>query len=311
MENKSHALIAGIFTLVLLVAGILLAMWFNRDRVERVPYEMATKLSVPGLNPQADVRYRGLDVGKVDEITFDPKVPGQILIHISVKPDTPVTTSTYGVLGYQGVTGIAYVQLDDDGVNPVKLPSSKDQIARIAMRPSLLDNLQNRGLAILKQTEELTLRLNTLMTPENQALMLGAFTNVSKAAIAIETIPRQLEPTLSTLPALTAQANRTLVSVNTLSGDVSKLTNNLNGLSNKLQSPDGALDRLALTIDQLGSVASRIELEALPLSGDARSTLRALDRTLETFNNRPQSILFGAGPATPGPGEAGFVAPAR
>ncbi|MFT5963185.1 MAG: phospholipid/cholesterol/gamma-HCH transport system substrate-binding protein, partial [Burkholderiaceae bacterium] len=45
MENKSHALMAGLFTLALLVAGILLAMWFNRDRVARVPYEMATKLS--------------------------------------------------------------------------------------------------------------------------------------------------------------------------------------------------------------------------------------------------------------------------
>ncbi|NDP59202.1 MAG: MCE family protein, partial [Oxalobacteraceae bacterium] len=197
MENKSHALMAGIFTLALLVAGILLAMWFNRDRIERVPYEMATKLSVPGLNPQADVRYRGLDVGKVDEIIFDPNVPGQILVHISVRPDTPMTQSTYGVLGYQGVTGIAYVQLDDDGSKPVKLTSSKQSLARIEMRPSLFDNLQTRGLVILQQTEALTLRLNRLLTPDNQAVMLGAFSDISKAAIALESIPARLEPTLS------------------------------------------------------------------------------------------------------------------
>lgn len=311
MENKSHALMAGIFTLVLLVAGILLAMWFNRDRVVRVPYEMATKLSVPGLNPQADVRYRGLDVGKVDEIIFDPNVPGQILVHISVKPDTPMTQSTYGVLGYQGVTGIAYVQLDDDGSKPVKLASSKDKLARIEMRPSLFDNLQTRGLAILKQTEALTLRLNNLMTPDNQAVMLGAFSDISRAAIAIESIPQKLEPTLSRLPALTTQASQTLASVNTLSIDAGKLASNLNGMTTLLQAPDGTLDRLALTVDQLGSVASRIELEILPLGSDARSTLRAVNRTLDTFNSRPQSILFGAAPGAPGPGEAGFVVPAR
>ena len=46
---------------------MLIGLWLNRDRVERVPYEIATKLSIPGLNPQAAVRYRGLDVGKVDE----------------------------------------------------------------------------------------------------------------------------------------------------------------------------------------------------------------------------------------------------
>ncbi|NDP58131.1 MAG: MCE family protein, partial [Oxalobacteraceae bacterium] len=37
----------------------------------------------------------------------------------------------------------------------------------------------------------------------------------------------------------------------------------------------------------------------------------AVNRTLETFNNRPQSILFGAAPGAPGPGEAGFAAPVR
>ena len=309
MENKAHALIAGIFTLVMLVAGILLAMWFNRDRVVRIPYEMATKLSVPGLSPQADVRYRGLDVGKVDEITFDPGVPGQILVHISVKPNTPITHSTYGVLGYQGVTGIAYVQLDDDGTKSTKLKSSKSQIARIEMRPSLLDNLQNRGLAILKQTEELTMRFNRLLTPENQSLMLDAFNTVSKAASAIETIPHQLEPTLEKLPALTRQADRTLNSINSLSHDVAGLSKNINGLTNKLQAPDGTVDRLGVAADQLGAAAAKVELEVAPLAGDARSTMHALDRSLDTVNNRPQSILFGTGALPPGPGEAGFVAP--
>ncbi|EGF32271.1 ABC-type transport system [Oxalobacteraceae bacterium IMCC9480] len=311
MENKSHALMAGIFTLALLVAGILLAMWFNRDRIERVPYEMATKLSVPGLNPQADVRYRGLDVGKVDEIIFDPNVPGQILVHISVRPDTPMTQSTYGVLGYQGVTGIAYVQLDDDGSKPVKLTSSKQSLARIEMRPSLFDNLQTRGLVILQQTEALTLRLNRLLTPDNQAVMLGAFSDISKAAIALESIPARLEPTLSRLPALTTQASGTLASIQRLSDDTGKLVNNFSGMATRLQAPDGTLDRLALTVDQLGSVAGRIELKILPLGDEASSTLHAVNRTLETFNNRPQSILFGAAPGAPGPGEAGFAAPVR
>jgi phospholipid/cholesterol/gamma-HCH transport system substrate-binding protein len=272
---------------------------------------MATKLSVPGLSPQADVLYRGLDVGKVDEIIFDPAVPGQILVRISVKPDTPITHSTYGVLGYQGVTGIAYVQLDDDGSQPTKLTTSKQHIARIEMRPSLLDNLQNRGLAILKQTEELTLRFNRLMTPENQTLMLGAFNSVSKAATAIETIPRQLEPTLSKLPALTAQADRTLNSVTALSRDVSALSKNVNTLATRLQAPDGTVDRLGSAADQLGSAAIKVDLAVTPLASDARSTLHTFNRTLDTFNTRPQSILFGTGNLPPGPGENGFVAPAH
>jgi len=107
MENRSHALMTGFFTIALLVATVLAGIWFNRDRVERVPYEIATVQSIPGLNPQAAVRYRGLEVGKVDEIIFDKTKTGQILIRLSVDKEAPVTNTTFATLGYQGVTGIA------------------------------------------------------------------------------------------------------------------------------------------------------------------------------------------------------------
>lgn len=309
MENKSHALLAGLFTLVMLIIAILLALWFNRDRVQWVPYEIATKLSVPGLNPQAAVRYRGLDVGRVDKITFDPAAPGQILIRISVKPDTPITLSTYGTLGYQGVTGIAYVQLDDDGTRPIRAISSKDQVARIALRPSLFDNLQTRGMAILEQTETLTRRLNTLASPENQKTMLAAFDNLSRAAIAIETIPHQLEPTLATLPALSDAAQKSLSSITSLSKDASILSGNLNAFTSQLQAPGGPLQTFTLSAERFGSVANQFQLDVLPLAHDAQSTLRSLNRTLEAFNQHPQSLLFGASRIPPGPGETGFQAP--
>lgn len=311
MENKAHALIAGLFTIVLLTAAILIGVWFNRDREERVPYQIATKLSVPGLNPQADVRYRGLDVGKVDEISFDPQVVGQILVHISVRPDTPITQSTFATLGYQGVTGIAYVQLDDDGSRPVKLHSSSQQVARIEMRPSLFDQLQTRGLAILQQTEEVAKSLNNMLNPANQKAILTAFDNVSKAATEIETIPRQLQPTLAKLPAMTNQAQQTLSSLNTLSKDASALANSLNGITTKLQAPGGTIATITDTAERLGSVAARLEHDTLPLANDARSSIRALNRTLDTISERPQSVLFGAPVIAPGPGEAGFTAPSK
>lgn len=303
MENKSHALIAGLFTLLLLAVAIAGALWLNRDREVRVPYELATKLSVPGLNPQAAVRYRGLDVGRVDEISFDPQVPGQILIQMSVKPDTPITRSTYGTLGYQGVTGIAYVQLDDDGSNPVRVNSSKGQIARIEMRPSLFDNLQSKGMAILNQAEELTKRFNVLLNDENQKTLLTSFESIGKAAGAIGEIPAQLKPTLDKMPALATEAQRSLQAITKLSGDVNTLTASLGGAN-------GPFAKISRSADSVAIAAGRIENDFLPLTNDARASLRIFNRTLENFNDRPQSILFGGTPATPGPGEAGFAVPA-
>ncbi|TFW21137.1 MlaD family protein, partial [Duganella callida] len=145
MENRSHALTTGFFTIVLLIAAILYGLWFNRDRVERVPYVIATAQSIPGLNPQAPVRYRGLEVGRVGGIAFDPKVAGQILVTLNINTDAPITTTTFAALGYQGVTGIAFIQLDDDKTGSPLLPSSSDHPARIPLRQGLLDQLDKRG----------------------------------------------------------------------------------------------------------------------------------------------------------------------
>lgn len=306
MENKSHALAAGLFTIAMLIAAVLAGLWFNRDRIEYVPYQIATKQSIPGLNPQAAVRYRGLDVGKVDDISFDPKVVGQILVHISVRPDTPITRSTFATLGYQGVTGIAYIQLDDDGSQRVKLESAPDNVARIEMRPSLFDQLQNRGLAILQQTEEVAKRINNLLQPANQEKILAAFDAIGNAADQLEAIPRQLQPTLQRMPALTAQAQQTLGTINTLSRDASGLVNNLDRLSTSLQQPTGPIASITHSVDRVGMLAERLEYDLAPLTSDLGVTLRSLTRTLDNLNDRPQSILFGGARAQPGPGEDGF-----
>ncbi|MGK5027157.1 MlaD family protein [Janthinobacterium sp. RB2R34] len=319
MENRSHALLTGFFTLTLLVAAILFGIWFNRDRVERVPYLLATTLSVPGLNPQAAVRYRGLEVGKVDAIDFDTQKAGQILVHISVAPDTPVTNTTFATLGYQGVTGIAYIQLDDESVGSKLLGTSKERPSPIPLRAGLLDQLEKRGKRILDQAEQITNKVNNLLSDENQQAMLGAFTEVGKTAKAFGEIPKQLQPTLQQLPQLTDETRKSIASIKQAGENVTELSQTWKKLGTDLQAPGGMLDNVNGTVARVGrsveSVASGVSLEVLPqvieLSGEARSSMRALKTTMSTLNEQPQSILFGAPDIPPGPGEPGFSAPAK
>lgn len=319
MENRSHALMTGLFTIALLIAAVLFGVWFNRDRVQRVPYLLATTLSVPGLNPQAAVRYRGLDVGKVDAIDFDRTVAGQILVHLSVNPDTPITKTTFAMLGYQGVTGIAYVQLDDESVGSQLLATNAGNPARIELRPGLIDQLEKRGKQILDQAQEVTAKVNDLLSPANQKAMLGAFDDVSKAAREFGALPKQLEPTLAQLPALTNQARDSLSAFEAFSKDARQVSNTWNQLGVNLQAPGGAIDKVTGTVDRVGgaveSITGSVELEVLPhvvdLSDETRSSMRVLKHTMEGLNERPQSILFGAPATPPGPGETGFVAPTK
>lgn len=311
MENRSHALIAGFFTIALLILAIFIAIWLGRDKIQRTPYEIVTKSAVSGLNLQAAVRYKGIKVGNVTDIDFDDKNPGQLILRLEVIPDTPVTNATFATLAYQGVTGIAFVQLDEDKTAGASVPLAQDGTTqRIPLRPGVMQNLEERGLAILTQTEELTRRINSLLDPKSRQTMISAVDNINKAAEAWQALPNKLNPSLDKLPGLIDQTQNTLNTVSVLSKDASRFTNNLNQLTTQLQSADGPIARFNLALDQL---SNGVTMETLPriqsLTGEARSSLRSLNRTTENLNDRPQSILFGNPPAAPGPGEAGFVAP--
>ncbi|GAB3407877.1 MlaD family protein [Massilia agilis] len=308
MENRSHALMTGIFTIALLIAAVLAGIWLNRDRSETVPYEIVTTQSIPGLNPQAVVRYRGLEVGRVNDIMFDPRVTGQILIKLSVDNDTPVTTTTFASLGYQGVTGLAFLQLDDDRTGSPILQSDPKRVARIPMRPGLLDQIEKRGLAILDKTEKITESLDRLMSPQNQQTIIGAFDSIGKTAAAYGELPKRLEPTLDKLPALATKLDQTAASVNALA-------HNYDSLATRLQAKDGPLERLNGAIGSLQGAASGLEMQTLPhlteMTDEAKASLRAVKRTANSLSDRPQSILFGGPSPQPGPGEPGFVAPTK
>ena len=319
MENRSHALMTGFFTIALLIAAVLAGLWFNRDRVERVPYRIGTTESIPGLNPQATVRYRGLEVGKVDDISFNPAITGQIVIRLSVDPEAPVTKTTFASLGYQGVTGIAFIQLDDEKTGSPLLASDKNQVATIPLRPGLLDQLEKRGLVILNKTEEITAQLGKLVAPGNQKIMLDAFDKIGKTAEAYGQLPKQLEPTLKRLPELTVKAEQSMAAFNDLSASAAKAVRNYDQLATNLQAPGGPIERLTQTVDRVGGalegVTRDLELQTLPhvvaMTDEARTSLRAVKRTATSLSDRPQGLLFGAASASPGPGEPGFIAPTK
>jgi phospholipid/cholesterol/gamma-HCH transport system substrate-binding protein len=64
MENKSHALAAGLFVLVVTALLVGLGIWLTRDRGNYQSYELSTGEGVAGLQPQAAVRYKGVSVGR-------------------------------------------------------------------------------------------------------------------------------------------------------------------------------------------------------------------------------------------------------
>jgi phospholipid/cholesterol/gamma-HCH transport system substrate-binding protein len=315
MENKSHAFWAGLFAIGLTLAIGLAVFWFNLDRAVRVPYDLISRSAVTGLTTDAAVRYRGLDVGKVQSLRFDPAHPGQIIVRILVDKNAPITHSTFGSLALQGVTGLAFVQLDDTGADPTPVPSSAKHVARLPMRPGLFEQLQERGGVLLHELENVATRADSMLSPEVQTQLMASMASIQRAADAVTELSHDAGPAAKALPRTLAELKRTLASTNAL---VTNLNAPRGPLYTNLDKLGQAADRAGLAITQLDAslegLSARMDYETLPrvnaLAGDVGAAARSLDQAAAVFSTSPRSVLFGVSPAAPGPGEAGFAWPA-
>lgn len=329
MESRAHAIVAGLFTVLLGIGVVAAALWFSREDYAHVTYVLESKYSVTGLNPQAAVRLRGVQIGKVSGIEFDPADPRLILINISVRSGSLITRGTTAQLNLQGITGTSYVNLEDDGKQPEFLPPASDKASRIAVRRSLFDEVADSGSDILYQALQVTKQLQTLLSDANQAQLVGAIKSVQTMSDQVAALTQALAPGAKSLPALAndarkvmAGADRALVDVTPALQEAKTTLASIDKLAREYAQRADALDRVAKSAEQLGGASQGVAGTATALAGDVAPRLNALmddlarssrnlDRLLADLNDQPQGLLFGRSANRPGPGEAGFSEPAR
>ncbi len=300
MENRAHALAAGIFVILLSAALAIVAMWFGGDTMRRDSYMLVSEVPVTGLNPQATVRYRGVTVGKVEDIRLDPEDAHTILIRIAVNRDLPLTENAYAQLGYQGLTGLAYVQLNDEGGKAERLNTDSDDLARIPLRPSALDSITSSGQRFLSSANVLVERLNLLLEEENRTRFALILENTAGATEQLRSVIRQLEPGLRTLPGLAADASSVLKHTDQLVIDLREITA-------KLNQQGGTMENLSQTTGELSDTMQALREATESIKRNSRN----VDRFLQQLEEQPRSLLFGRRPSPPGPGEEGFMAPGK
>jgi len=309
MESRSYALLTGLFTILLGIALAVTFAWFRGDSKSYSNYLVVSKFPVNGLNRQAAVRFRGVEVGKVEDISIDPQDAKVILIRVVVDDTVPITRGTYAQLGYQGLTGIAYVVLDDDGSNPAPLQFPVGGIARIEVRGNVFDDLAQSSKALLQQASDVLDRLNKIASDSNQTRIENTLANFEKASA-------QLEPALRAIPEVTERAKkflgednqaslrRSLANIEQATGSVGpviedsrKVLANMRQLSDKLEKlstevsteiTDSTLPKVNQLVEQLGQ------------------DTQDFHRLMLQIEREPQSLVFGRQRPQPGPGEPGF-----
>jgi phospholipid/cholesterol/gamma-HCH transport system substrate-binding protein len=261
--------------------------------------------AVSGLNPEAQVRYRGMSVGRVSSIALDQKDPRRILVNVEVDNNIPVTKGTFAQLGMEGITGIAYVHLQDDYKDMQPKPPGPDGVVELPLKPAFLDTISDSAEGAVRDARELMASLNALLTPENRK-------KIDALLASLEQASARLPAAVAGAEAMLSEENRrhvasTLQHVDQTSKGLPELTRDMQLLVNEGRELVAEVNRLSA---EAQGAAGTVREDTLPrVHALAESVDRAsqqVGRLALQLDREPQSAIFGRRPGRPGPGEPGF-----
>jgi phospholipid/cholesterol/gamma-HCH transport system substrate-binding protein len=311
MENRSHAMLAGLFTLFLLICAALAAIWISKKNVPLKPFELVASSPVTGLSVQSQVRYQGVPVGRVESLRFIRDKPGQVRILIGVDPNTPVTEGTWAEIVTAGVTGISNIELRDNGTTPTRLESSAQNLADIPIKPSFLERLQARGGGMLASLERVLSQVEKITSDDNLQSISTTLNHSAELSASLSRSLQAMEPGLKKLPVMMDALLATGKRVDVAAAEIGKLAISAQDTVKTLNAPNGPMQTAANSLIGLQDLAMQMRASTLPdvsaLTLSLADAARSFNRTSREIGQAPQSLIFGPPPAVAGPGEPGFA----
>jgi phospholipid/cholesterol/gamma-HCH transport system substrate-binding protein len=308
VETKVNFALVGAFVLLLGAALIGGVLWLSSDKSYRRAFDtylIYMEESVSGLSPDAPVRYRGVQVGRVRQIALARGNVEKVELTLDIERGTPIKRNTVAVLVTQGLTGIAHVELSGGTRDSPALQAREgEEHPVIASGPSLLVRLDAAATALIDSLTRTSESVNALLDEGNRAAL-----KETMASLAL--VSRTLAERAKAIDSGVANAARTMENAARLSGEMS-------GLLARIQRSAAAFEHMSSEVERdAASAAAAVDGARADLRQATRETvpetrqliveLRDLTASLRRFSEQlernPAMLVHGKSGAKAGPGE--------
>jgi phospholipid/cholesterol/gamma-HCH transport system substrate-binding protein len=303
MEREANYVAVGIFVLLMVVMGVLFVYWYSdsRDHRNYQRYEIYFDGTVSGLSQGGPVRYLGVDVGRVERIRIDPRAANRVQVVADIDATTPISDQTLAQLSLQGVTGLLYIDLEQE--------RDSDRGRRIlAMVPSenypVIRSAHSDLDQFLSSLPNLTARLNDLVDRASRVLSDGNIQsvgrivgNLDQASAGFPRTAHNIDTLVDTLNEDTQDARRLIndlhASAQTGSVDFLAAMQKLRATSDNLMSASGTLDAVASrNRDQINSFVSQGLPQVEALLRDGRAAAQQFSELSRGLRENPSRLIY-------------------
>ncbi|MET0940121.1 MAG: MlaD family protein [Mesorhizobium sp.] len=273
METKANYVIVGIFTLAAILAAFGFVYWTAAigDRGETIQLRVRIPGSASGLSRGSAVLFNGVKVGDVRRVFIDIDNPAVAIAETLVDRHTPITRSTQADIGIAGLTGTANIELKGSDVK----------------EPSLLDEAETNG-TVAEITANPSAVTNLLQTAQN--IFKRADTVLTQVEGFVADVRGPLTTTVTNAQKFSDGLARNADGIDKFLAAVSSLSDELAGVSGKLDGTLGAAEKLLNSVDRdkVAAIVDNVETFTKSLgdsSDDLERIIANVETTVKSVNN--------------------------
>ena len=144
------------------------------DRRSYERYEIHFTGTVSGLSQGSPVRYLGVDVGRVRSLSVDSRNAGQVTVIAEIDSTAPISGATRAKLGLLGLTGLLYIDLQQDFMTDPHAPlQAGDRYPIIASQKGDIEQFLERLPDAVTRAANVMMRVEKVLSDENLAVFIG------------------------------------------------------------------------------------------------------------------------------------------
>ncbi len=298
MEPRAHHVMIGLFTVIVVAAGLVFALWLGKygKHTAMSNYVIVFNEPVRGLAAGSAVQFNGIKVGEVVDLSLDPADIRHVRALINIQSAIPVKVDTRARLVITGITGISVISLSSGPTDSPPLMKKEGQrYPELVAVPSPISQFMQNGDTLLASMTELLHNANQMLSGQNAARVSRTLDNLESVTALFAEKRTDLGELVTSMATASQTLNETLHTVNSLVSNEGQAT--LRNARHALESVDKAATGVArLVTDNQGAVSSGMQglNELGPTLQELRMTLATLRSTLRKLNDNPTGYLLGS-----------------